>query len=65
MLADLRGSTIPVVALWQGVSPLEFPTVDVDDRAGIIAGLEHLVGLGHERIAFISGAPARRQLAAP
>ena len=55
MLADLRGSTIPVVALWQGVSPLEFPTVDVDDRAGIMAGLEHLVGLGHERIAFISG----------
>ena len=55
MLADLRGSTIPVVALWQGVSPLEFPTVDVDDRAGITAGLEHLVGLGHERIAFISG----------
>ena len=55
MLSDLRNSTVPVVALWQGTSPLEFPTVDVDERAGILAGLEHLIGLGHERIAFISG----------
>jgi DNA-binding LacI/PurR family transcriptional regulator len=55
MLSDLRNSTVPVVALWQGTSPLEFPTVDVDERAGILAGLDHLIGLGHERIAFISG----------
>ena len=39
----------------------EFPTVDVDDRAGIVAGLEHLVELGHERIAFVSGRAAGRQ----
>jgi len=55
LLADLRNTIAPVVALWQGTSPLEFPTVDVDDRAGILAGLQHLVGLGHERIAFASG----------
>ena len=55
LLYDLRNSTVPVVALWQGTSPLEFPTVDVDERAGIIAGLEHLIGLGHERIGFVSG----------
>jgi len=54
LLADLRNSLLPVVALWQGISPLEFPTVDVDDRAGTILGLQHLVGLGHERIGFIS-----------
>jgi DNA-binding LacI/PurR family transcriptional regulator len=54
LLTDLRNSLLPVVALWQGISPLEFPTVDVDDRAGTILGLEHLVGLGHERIGFIS-----------
>ena len=54
LLADLRDSLLPVVALWQGVSPLEFPTVDVDDRAGTITGLQHLVGLGHERIGFVS-----------
>ena len=44
-----------MVATWQGTSPLEFPTVDVNERAGIIAGLEHLIELGHERIAFVSG----------
>ena len=55
LLADLRDSLVPVVALWQGSSPLEVPTVDVDNRAGIRAGLEHLVGLGHRRIAFVSG----------
>jgi DNA-binding LacI/PurR family transcriptional regulator len=55
LLDDLRHSAVPVVATWQGTSPLEFPTVDVDERAGIIAGLEHLIGLGHDRIAFVSG----------
>ena len=28
LMDDLRGSTVPVVALWQGSSPLEFPTAD-------------------------------------
>ena len=54
LLADLRSSRVPVVALWQGTSPLEFPTADTDDRAGIRAGLEHLASLGHRRIAFVS-----------
>jgi DNA-binding LacI/PurR family transcriptional regulator len=54
LLEDLRNSIVPVVALWQGTSPLEFPTADTDDRAGIQAGLEHLAGLGHRRIAFLS-----------
>ncbi len=54
LLADLGVSSLPVVALWQGVSPLEFPSVDVDNRAGTMIGLRHLVDLGHERIAFVS-----------
>jgi DNA-binding LacI/PurR family transcriptional regulator len=54
LLADLRSSSVPVVGLWQGTSPLEFPTADTDDRAGIQAGLEHLESLGHRRIAFLS-----------
>ena len=54
LLEDLGHSIVPVVALWQGSSPLLFPTVDVDNEAGIRVGLEHLVGLGHERIAMVS-----------
>jgi len=54
LLADLRNGTVPVVALWQGASPLEFPTIDVDDQAGIVTGLQHLIDLGHQRIGFIS-----------
>ena len=54
LLEDLDHSIVPVVALWQGSSPLLFPTVDVDNEAGIRVGLEHLVGLGHERIAMVS-----------
>jgi DNA-binding LacI/PurR family transcriptional regulator len=54
LLEDLRNANEPVVALWQGVSPLEFPTVDIDDRAGVIIGLEHLIGLGHRNIGFVS-----------
>lgn len=54
VLADLRASVVPVVALWPGTSPLEFPTADADDRAGILAGLRHLAALGHRRIGFVS-----------
>ena len=54
LLDDLRTGSVPVVALWQGTSPLEFPTIDVDEQAGIVAGLQHLIELGHERIGFIS-----------
>jgi DNA-binding LacI/PurR family transcriptional regulator len=54
LLADLRNSLVPVVALWQGSSPIEFPTVDVDDRGGIVTAVEHLLGLGHRRIACVS-----------
>ena len=54
LLDDLRASPLPVVALWQGVSPLEFRSVDVDNRAGTMIGLRHLGDLGHERIGFVS-----------
>jgi DNA-binding LacI/PurR family transcriptional regulator len=53
-LADLRRSRVPVVALWPGTSPIEYPTVDSDDRAGVRAGLAHLESLGHSRIAFVN-----------
>jgi len=54
LMADLRSTFVPVVALWPGTSPLEFPSADTDDRAGIHAGLSHLVELGHKRIGFVN-----------
>lgn len=32
-----------------------YPWVEVDNRAGARAGMEHLIGLGHRRIAFLGG----------
>ena len=44
---------VPVVAAWQGDGLVHFPTVDVDDRAGIAIGMRHLLELGHRRIGFV------------
>ncbi|MBD5785999.1 LacI family DNA-binding transcriptional regulator [Cellulosimicrobium terreum] len=49
--------SIPVVAVdpHRGLSGA--PTVDSDNLAGARAATEHLVGLGHRRIAFLGGRP--------
>lgn len=57
LLADLADVRVPIVGLWQGSGLLEIPTVDVDNEVGVEAGIAHLTGLGHERIAFVSGRP--------
>ena len=33
------------------------PTIDVDNQAGVRAAVDHVAGLGHERIAFVGGRP--------
>lgn len=55
LIEDLQGAHVPVVALWAGGSSDRVPTVGVDNRAGITAVLDHLVGLGHRRIGFVAG----------
>jgi DNA-binding LacI/PurR family transcriptional regulator len=55
LIEDLAGALDPVVALWQGSRPSDIASVSVDNRAGIRAVLDHLTGLGHRRIAFVSG----------
>ena len=52
---DLRAARMPVVALWHGAELEGFPTVNVDNRAGIEAALEHLAAHGHRRLAFVGG----------
>jgi DNA-binding LacI/PurR family transcriptional regulator len=57
LVEDLRKSHVHVVALWHGSQQRGhgFPTVSVDNRAGIRAVLAHLTSLGHRRIAFAGG----------
>jgi len=56
LLEDLRDTNIDVVGLWQGSAPvLGISTVSVDNRAGVEGLMSHLLGLGHERLAFIGG----------
>lgn len=55
LIEDLAGDSLPVVALWQGSTPMDIPSVTVDNRAGIRAVLDHLTELGHRRIAFVGG----------
>jgi DNA-binding LacI/PurR family transcriptional regulator len=56
-LEDLRATQTPVVALWHGTELEGVPTVNIDNRAGIVAALDHLTELGHRNIAFIGGRP--------
>lgn len=56
-LDDLRASQTPVIALWHGTELEGVPTVNIDNRAGMVAALDHLIDKGHERIAFIGGRP--------
>src|SRR5262245_19955555 len=53
MLDDLAAAKVPVVALWQGDALAGIHTIDVDNRAGVRIGIDHLVALGHRRFGFI------------
>jgi DNA-binding LacI/PurR family transcriptional regulator len=52
LIEELKDTSIPVVALWHGSRESGIPTVSVDNRSGMAAVVDHLVGLGHRRIAF-------------
>lgn len=46
---------VPVVAIDPHYGPNQVPTVDADSYGGALAAVNHLIGLGHTRIAYISG----------
>lgn len=55
-LASLVADGFPIIL--QGSLPeVAAPSVDVDNRAGARAAVEHLLGLGHRRIGCITNAP--------
>jgi DNA-binding LacI/PurR family transcriptional regulator len=57
LLNDLTSSHVPVVALWQGTALAGVATINIDNRGGIAAAIDHLVALGHRRFGFIGGFP--------
>lgn len=54
VLADLG---LPAVALGHPTGRDDMPFVQVDDTHGIASAVEHLVSLGHSRIAHVAGDP--------
>jgi DNA-binding LacI/PurR family transcriptional regulator len=57
LLEDLKGSRVRIVALWQGSVFHGVSVVSVDNHAGVSLTLDHLLALGHRRIAFVAGLP--------
>lgn len=58
MVAELGAARVPTVSLVRGSRHSDAtPSVDVDNRHGIQAALEHLVSLGHRQIAHIGAGP--------
>jgi DNA-binding LacI/PurR family transcriptional regulator len=57
LMDDLRDTNFPVVGLWQGTAPMPgISIVGVDNRFGVGGLMDHLLRLGHRKIAFIGGA---------
>ncbi len=66
LLAAMRGAGFPIVLIDRR-APAEFDAVGVEHADGITAAIDHLVALGHQRIAMLSGEgglhPTRDRLA--
>jgi len=60
-IAELTRLEVPVVLIDREVRGLEGPSMVTSDHAtGMRAAVEHLIGLGHSRIALISGSRSLR-----
>ncbi|MET0246228.1 MAG: LacI family DNA-binding transcriptional regulator [Sphingomonas sp.] len=55
LLDALAARAIPSVRISPGIAPERGATISIDERGGARAATEHLLGLGHRRIAMISG----------
>lgn len=56
LLDEVPDPEMPVVLVNRSTDDRSLPAVTVDDRLGIHLAVEHLVSLGHRRIAHIAGA---------
>jgi LacI family transcriptional regulator len=57
LLRRLASSPLPVVAIWSQDVPETIGYVDIDHRAGAYQAVQHLLELGHRRIAYVEPAP--------
>jgi LacI family transcriptional regulator len=55
LLAEVAASGTPVVLVNRSLEDGSLPAVTVNDRQGIRLAVDHIVGLGHERIAHVAG----------
>jgi len=58
LLDALETWNMPYVRIAPGIEPERAPSVATDEFGGTIAMTEHLIELGHRRIAFVSGPEA-------
>jgi DNA-binding LacI/PurR family transcriptional regulator len=56
---------LPVVVAGRPDSDSPFPWLETEHDRGAVAAVEHLVGLGHERIAFLGGSPTYEHVQRP
>lgn len=54
-IVNLVKNDIPVVCIDRGLTEIEVDVVKVDNEFGAFNAIDHLLGQGHRRIAFISG----------
>lgn len=54
----LAGWTVPVVMVCEWIEGVDLPCIGIDNAAGIGLAVDHLVGLGHRRIAHLAGPPS-------
>ncbi len=54
-LRDNLPTSVPVVLLNTRLDDSSYPVLSIDNHRGAVAMVEHLVGCGHRRIAFIRG----------
>jgi DNA-binding LacI/PurR family transcriptional regulator len=55
LMQRVRGLGVPLVAVDASGAYPDVPSVDSDDRGGVASAIDYLVGLGHQRIAFLNG----------
>ena len=59
-VADFVREGLPIVCLDRDIDSTSVPLVQVDNRLGARLATEHLLSLGHTRIAHVAGAPGLR-----